>query len=466
MPTEKDTIRQFLERIRDERMTHANTATRIGSAMIMILDYLTGDDSPFLSKEREDSTSFLLRLLAGAVIGEAGEIRLNPDGSITCGRILVEGSAIFNEIVFNHQNVLEGDTFFTDNAIIEEVEQVTPDEWKLTMRKLYDDDRVTFHAYDCLRIVMNNLDRARTYKTSWARVNSVDVENNVLMVSLYDGEDVPGGVNYPPEPSAKAIRWGNPADETRQAVMFVSSTDGRWLFLQGVTKPIIDQTNYSAFLGLPPDLPFLRDLPINRNHPYLYARGLIVQDIIQLDYQGNPQYTARDCGLWDSTRRYIHGFDETEQRYVTDHVWHGGCYFRAAVSAPSVGREPRFNNPDWVCLLGGANMTLDIISTAGDTFRGGTVWSTELVAVLYNAEMRILEEEIGRENIQWTRESEDTAGDEAWNLRHPKGSTGFRLAVSSDTDVSGQWEGGSQVAFRCSVVIGETELSETYTTTT
>ena len=96
MPTEKDTIRQFLERIRDERMTHANTATRIGSAMIMILDYLTGDDSPFLSKEREDSTSFLLRLLAGAVIGEAGEIRLNPDGSITCGRLLVEGSAIFN----------------------------------------------------------------------------------------------------------------------------------------------------------------------------------------------------------------------------------------------------------------------------------------------------------------------------------------------------------------------------------
>ena len=60
------------------------------------------------------------------------------------------------------------------------------------------------------------------------------------------------------------VRWGNSLDPDRQNVFFVSSNDGRFLFLQGVTKPIIDDTNYSAFIGVPPDLECLRDLPIKR----------------------------------------------------------------------------------------------------------------------------------------------------------------------------------------------------------
>lgn len=457
-----DLVKAALVRVRDERQTHANTATRVGSAMIAILDYVCGDDSPFLSKEKEDATRYLLRLLAGAVIGE-GRIRLNPDGSIVCERIVVEGSAIFNELVINHQNILEGDTFFSDNAIIDAIERVSLEEYKLTMRKLYENDRITFHAYDCVRSSINNLDTQRTFKTSWMRVNRVDVAENAMYVSLYDGEDVPGGVNYPPEVGGKCIRWGNPLDETRQTLMYVSAHDGRYLILQGVTQPIIDETNYSAFIGLPPDLPCLRDLPIDRNHPYMYARGLIVQDIIQIDYQGNPIYTARDMGAWDPTVQYIHGYDSVAQGYFTDRVWHGGCYWQAAVSLPSVGVEPRYNNADWACLLGGANMQLDILSTDGDFFRGGTVWSTVLVASLWNAEMRILEEEVGRENIRWTRESSDAEGDQAWNLRHPAGSTGFRLAINSDTDIPGNWSSLSEVSFRCTVMIGQTFVNNEYT---
>lgn len=450
-----DYMERFFEGIRDEHITHANTATRVGTAFLMLLRYLMSPDIPFIRKDQEDRTAFLLHLLAGAVIGESGQIRLNPDGSITCSSINVLGSAVFNELVFNHQNVLEGDTYFTDRGIIENVEFLGNRQFRLTLRKMYDNDRVTFHTYDVLRCAMNNLDTARTYKTSWMRVDSVDLDANTVDVTLYDNEDVPGGVNYAPEATARMIRWGNQIDPDRQQVFFISSEDGRFLFLQGVTKPILDDGNYSAFVGLPPDLDCLRNLPINKRQPYIYARGLIVQDIIRVDYQGNPQYTARDRGQWDATTQYLYGYDEEAQGFFADRVWWGGCLWQAAVENPTVGREPRYNNPDWACLLGGKNMSLEIVSTAGDQFPAGKAWQTTLIASLWNAEMQISDTEIGWDNISWQRISPDSEGDTAWNITHAQGTLGFTLPLDSTVDYPGAWEAGAQVSFRCDVFLPE-----------
>lgn len=82
--------------IRDERRTHANTASRVGSAFLAILDYL--DNAPFIRKDREDSDAFLLHLLKGAVIGEKDNIKLNPDGSIDCGSINASGDATLGNV--------------------------------------------------------------------------------------------------------------------------------------------------------------------------------------------------------------------------------------------------------------------------------------------------------------------------------------------------------------------------------
>lgn len=458
-------MRQWFEGIRDERVNHANTATRIGQAFLMLLHYLMDPAAPFLRKDQEDQTSYLVRLLAGAVIGESGQIRLNPDGSISCSSITVNGSAIFHELVFNHQNVLEGDTYFTDKGIIDQVEYLGMGQYRLTIRKLYENDQVTFHVYDVLRCSMNNLDRARTYKTSWMRVDSVDLTSNSMVVTLYDNEDVPGGVNYAPEVAARMVRWGNQVDQTRQQVFFVGSEDGRFLFLQGVNKPILDDTNYSAFIGVPPNIDLLADLPINSRQPYVYARGLIVQDIIRIDYHGNPQYTARDRGTWQADVQYIHGYDSVERGYFADRVWWGGCFWQAAVAQPTVGREPRFNNADWVCLLGGANMTMEIYSSEGDAFPAGRPWSTTLSCDVWNAEMQLTEQEIGRAHIVWQRISSDTAGDTAWNLRHAQGTVGLTLPISSAEDVSGTWTAGSRVSFKCEIIleaISDAPLSAQY----
>ena len=455
MAQDTNYMRQWFEGIRDEHVTHANTATRIGTAFLMLLHYLLDSDTPFIRKDQEDKTNYLLRLLAGAVIGESGQIRLNPDGSITCSRLTVEGSAIFNELVFNHQNVLEGDTYFTDRGIIESVEYLGGGQYRLTMRKLYDDDQVTFHAYDVLKCAVNNLDVGRTFRTSWMRVDSVDLTANTIDVTLYDNEDVPGGVNYEPEPAARVIRWGNQVDPDRQQVFFVSSKDGRFLFLQGVTQPILNDGNYAAFFGVPPQLDMLKGLPLNARQPYVFARGIIYQDLIRIDYQGNPYYTPRDLGPWDSERQYIRGYDETAKGYFVDRSWFGGCLWQAAVALPTVGKEPRYNNADWVCLLGGKNMTMEIWSTEGDSFAAGSIWSTTLVAELWNAEMQIAESEIGLANIVWQRISEDAAGDVAWNIQHAQGTVGLQLPISSVADVPQPWTAKSKVSFVCSVVLPE-----------
>lgn len=450
MSIDTSALREQLTAIRDERRLAANTATRVGEALLALMAY--ANEGPYIRKDRADSTDYLLQLLAGAVIGE-GAIRLNPDGSIVCDHIRVNGSALFHELVFNHQNILEGDTYFTDRATVDAVETMDGNRFVLTIRKEYDDERITFHVNDVCRQVINRLDTGRTYFTSWFRVESVDNEAGKVYVILYGGNEVPGGINYPPQAGGKMIRWGNAADTARQSCFYVSSTDGRFLFLQGVTKPIIDDTNYSAFLGVPPDLAMLRDLPINRRQPYIYARGLIVQDIITVDYQGNPRYEVRDQGYWNSGTQYIHGYDEQAKGYFQDRVWYGGCLWSCVAEKATVGLAPRWNNTEWVCLVGGQNMSMEIWSTKGDWFRAGTKWETELEASLYNAEMLLTEEEIGLSYIYWTRSSTDTAGDKAWNAKHGKGVDGFTLSVSSERDLPANWTGNSQVAFTCTVEI-------------
>ena len=447
-----DSMKTFFERIRDERSMHANTANRIGNAFLMILNYLLGSDTPFLRKDREDATRYLLTLLAGAVIGESGRIRLNLDGSIICDSINVEGSAVFNELVFNHQNVLEGDTYFSDRGIVEKVEALSEGRYRIFLRKEYEEASVPFQPFDVLKCSMNNLDAARTFKDSWVRVDSVDMPANSMDVTLYDHDDVPGGTNYVPEPAARITRWGNQKNEKRQDVFFVSGAEGRFLFLQGVTQPKLTEGNYSAFIGLPPELEVLKNLPIDKRQPYIYARGLIVQDIMYVDYMGNPQYTQRDLGTWKEDGVYIHGWDEKAKGWYSDRVWWGGCYWQCSVEKATVGKTPRFNNADWACLMGAHDLSLNVKSAGGDRFPEGEDWNTTLNAELWNAEMQLMENEIPKSAIRWTRNSGDQVADQTWNDNHPAGTLGLSLPVSSHQDVS-DWNADSNAIFQCDITL-------------
>ena len=49
--------------------------------------------------------------------------------------------------------------------------------------------------------------------------------------------------------------------------------------LNGVTKPVVEESNYSVIGGRLKHLSLFDNLPINYLHSYIYVRGLVAQDI-------------------------------------------------------------------------------------------------------------------------------------------------------------------------------------------
>ena len=92
--------------IRDETQIHANTAERVGTALIRLLQYL--NDAPFLHKDREDSTDYMLRMNAGleiadflsGLLGTGGVFRKDADGKtyIEADKIYIRMKAYFDTI--------------------------------------------------------------------------------------------------------------------------------------------------------------------------------------------------------------------------------------------------------------------------------------------------------------------------------------------------------------------------------
>ena len=61
------------EQIRDERNAGANTALRVGSLLLAMIDALSDKselDDMFIHKDKPDSTDYLLSLFGGAKIGK------------------------------------------------------------------------------------------------------------------------------------------------------------------------------------------------------------------------------------------------------------------------------------------------------------------------------------------------------------------------------------------------------------
>ncbi len=460
-------MKTVFEGIRDEKRPHANTAERIGNAFLAILPYL----GEYLRKDQPETVEYLLTLLHGATVGSSRQITLNPDGSITCGSIHVNGSATFDELVFNRQTVNDGDQLFSNRGIIEHVDQTGTGQFRITFRKEHENDSLTFVANDCLKCKLNNLDANGTYFTSWFRVLSVNTADNTADVILYPDNEVPGGHNYAPVEGAVVGRWGNPVVTNRQQLFYLSATDGTFCFLQNVTKPIINDvgSNTTAFIGLPNDVPSIRRLVqegiLSANNPILYAKTAVVENLITVKHDGSPDYIQREWDSWDSLKQYIMGYDSTEERYVQDNCWHGGSLWKCIVPAARVGVAPSLMNTDWACVRS-ALLEMDIVSSAGDWFNGEKSFTTVLVASVQHGDLIISTDDIL--NVVWTRESGDDAADAAWNLIQAGRENTVALTVRynledpSQSDIPVPWRLGSPCGFRCTAVVAGHEIRNSY----
>ena len=86
---EKDNIQKIFERIRDERGTHANTATRIGEAFLALLSYVRGLFGSFLRKDVDDTAQGIIKFMKGLKVGNGGK-GIDDKGNAVLGSVVVD----------------------------------------------------------------------------------------------------------------------------------------------------------------------------------------------------------------------------------------------------------------------------------------------------------------------------------------------------------------------------------------
>lgn len=343
------------------------------------------------------------------------------------------------EFIVNRLAAIEGDQILTEGDTIERVEDLGDNCYGLYLKSKWDGYFTAQYPNNVLKGIVNTLAAGSgVYYTSWLRVNSVNTVNNYIEVTLYPDEETPAGKNYPPCEMMKIARWGNQTDTTRQSCIYLSSTEGRIVRLTGVTKPIIDAANYGATFGTLPEFLQAMDLPTIEGQDYVYARGLIVQDIIRIDYQGKPVCTVVDRGAWSaSADYYCEALNPTTGVYEISDVWYNGCKYRCAKTGTTTA--PAWNNTDWAMVEGNPEFTVEFADTdyIFDPDRFNLTLS--IIAKLYNMDVTA---DILDADVQWTRYSEDAQGvervvsDQAWALKRAGAGKSIDLTID-DCDFNG-----------------------------
>ena len=343
------------------------------------------------------------------------------------------------ELIINRLSAIEGDQLLTEADTIERVEDLGDNCYGLYLKSKWDGYFTAQYPGNVLKGIINTLATGSgVYYTSWLRVNSVNTAANYIEVTLYPGEETPAGTNYPPCEMMKIARWGNQTDVTRQSCIYLSSTEGRIVRLTGVTKPILDGTNYGASFGTLPEFLRALDLPIIEGQDYVYARGLIVQDIIRIDYQGKPIAEVVDRGQWAAGTAYYAGdLNEETGVYEISDVWYSGCKWRCAKTGTTTA--PAWNNTDWAMVEGNPEFSVDFEDTDYIFDPDRFALTLKIVAKLYNMDVTA---DILDNDVVWTRYSEDADGnervasDQAWALK--RAGAGKQIALTiADCDFNG-----------------------------
>ena len=343
------------------------------------------------------------------------------------------------ELIINRLSAIEGDQLLTEADTIDSVDDLGDNCYGLHLRSKWDGYFTAQAVGNVLKGIINTLAiGSGKYYTCWLRVNSVNTANNYIEVTAYPDEDTPAGKNYAPCEAMKIARWGNQTDTKRQSCIYLSSTEGRIVRLTGVTKPIVEASNYGATFGTLPE--FLRemDLPIVEGQDYVYARGLIVQDIIRIDYQGRPVSEVIDRGQWDATANYYcEAINPDTGRYEISDVWYMGCKWRCAKTGTKTA--PAWNNTDWAMVEGNPQFTVEFADTDYIFDPDRFALTLTIIARLYNMDIT---DDILPADVQWTRYSEDDKGNErvasdnAWALKRANAGKSIDLTIA-DCDLNG-----------------------------
>lgn len=375
--------------------------------------------------------TFVKSLYAGTGAG------IDPQGNAEFESVRVRTYFEAVELIINRLSAIEGDQLLTESDQIESVEDLGNGQYRLHLRAKWEGYFTAQKVNNVLKGIINNLGaaalgmttpgtNAQMY-TSWMRVNAVDTGNNTIDVILYPDNQVPAGHNFPPCELMNIARWGNSTDKTRQSCIYLSSTEGRIVKLAGVTKPIIDQTNYGMTIGTLPD--FVKamvddegyPLPIKEGLDYMYIPGIIAMDIIRVNHwTGLPESVYVDRGEWSADAfYYCNTLNPETGDYEVSEVWYKGCKYRCCRTGTLVA--PSILTTDWAFLEGNPDFTVEFNDT--DVLFDPDRFDLTLYIIAKYRNQDITAN-IPAANVTWTRYSEDADGvervqsDLAWNARH------------------------------------------------
>ena len=369
------TLQQRAEQIRDEVQEAANTAQRVGQLLIDLIALIKGADSRYLSGIRPDTAHAPIHFAQGLtsrgiqVQGTAnvegalsvGDFQagmsgagISADGTAEVERLTVRSKLEVAEMQINRLTAMEGDWLLTESGTVEHVEQRGA-QWVLTMRRRFEGDFTAFAVHDVIKGIVSTAavrafrpntplptPEAAIYAVAWLRVESVDINENSITCSLYDNADVPGGANMQPCEGMNLARWGNTSIAERRSCLYLSSREGRIVHLQGVTAPKITPENQRAAFGSLPEF-LKKELAgvVDANDDYLFARGLVVQDIIRLDAKASPIPEIVDRGNWKQGAKYYGGTRNPEtKRFEISDVWREGARWRCTTTKSKGTTEP------------------------------------------------------------------------------------------------------------------------------
>lgn len=325
-----------------------------------------------------------------------------PEGRMQLNTLEVRSSLKVLELIYNRLTATESDYVFTEGGTVEEILENEGDVYVLKIEKRNNSDFHAFRKGDVLRGVVNDLTNlgGGQFTTSWMLVTAIDTsaDNNNITVQVYQGRTsgdpsepiVPGGVNYPPHVHMVLQRWGNAVQpsaathaiedytsfivqqsdgtyrNTRQACWYLSSIEKRIAMLDGVDAPILRESNYTAFFGLPYNLSTFKGHTMDPTQPYLYVRGAFLQDIHYIDYQGNIIRQERNRGVWTQE-------DATNDPYVKNDSTFDTCYYNnrkwQVVVSQARALPPSADNADWLMLYEGITPQYRIIPSVLNVLR-------------------------------------------------------------------------------------------------
>ena len=385
----------------------------------------------FLSKTKADQTSFLTRFLAGLEIGDATDsmvagrgIVADGNGRMQLDRLEVRNSMKVMEVIFNRLSAMESDYAFSESGTIETVTLEEDGTYTLKLRQEWEGDFTALRENDVIYGMVNDLAAGGSaYHTSWMRVLHVDTAGNILSVNLYPDSEVPGGKNYPPVALMNVSHRGNPVDEDRQSYWYISSPEKRLVMLDGVTKPILEEENYSVIVGKLPNLDIFTNIPDAYKYSTIYVRAIYAEMIRQIRFPEKLPRVENNRGQWslstaqgpDPYMSSVRTDTGAMMADLYDTVYHYGCKW--ACISDRTEEEPKYGCTGWAMVEGNPDFSVTLQSSEGwGGFDAATFETTLTVrGVLYNQDVTsgILDSD-----VSWSRDTGDVAEDNAWTAAH------------------------------------------------